>query len=73
MKPQYRFKKIVLENGKPAIHMEMMPQPPPTPEKYQRKARIRRLHQQLRDGVINTFEITEALKCVNKDYAGWRK
>lgn len=73
MKIRYRFKNIVLENGKPAIHMEMVPLPPPTPEKYQRKARIRRLHQQLRDGVINTFEITEALKKVEKDYASWKK
>ncbi len=50
-----------------------MKYPRPTPEKYQRKARLRRLRQQLRDCKITSDEYLAARLSAEKDYKEWRK
>ena len=65
-KPKYMF---VPTAAGTAIHMEMLSEPPPTPEKFQRKARMRRLKQQLRDGVITPCEFLDSGTLVREDYA----
>lgn len=59
-------------NGEIVIHQEMLPMPPPTPEKFQRKARLRRLRQRLRDvgdvGVALRRQFLEAEQRVEDDY-----
>jgi hypothetical protein len=51
------------------VNMEMLSEPAPTPEKYQRKARTRRLKQQLRDGEITPWEFLDSGVVVREDCA----
>ncbi len=60
-KPRYMFKPCEGPDGELVIYMEMIPEPPPTPEKFQRKARLRRLKQTWRD-------TDEAIAQVEADY-----
>ncbi len=43
--------------------------PYPVPEKFQRKARLRRIRQQLRDGKISLTFWAKALIAIEADYA----
>lgn len=45
----------------------------PVRPKYQRRARIRRLRQQLRDGSITSDQFHDSLKKVEEDHASWMK
>lgn len=66
-KPRYRF--VIDTSGEePFVRMEMLPEPPPTPERFQRKARFRRLGQQRRRNEITACEYLDGLAVVHADY-----
>ena len=65
-KPRYMFTPSATGNS---IHMEMLSEPPPTPQRFQRRARLRRLKQQLRDGEITPCEFLDSGTLVREDYA----
>ena len=50
------------------LRVELIPRRPPTNEKFQLKARLRRLKQQLRDAQINILEFGEAVVLIEDDY-----
>lgn len=50
------------------LRVERIPLPPPTPEKFQLKARARRLRQQVRDDKITFNEFSVSLKSAGDDY-----
>jgi hypothetical protein len=56
------------QKGTIDFKIELIPVPPPTPEKFQRKARFRRLKQQLRRCEISTREYLDSLARVRRDY-----
>lgn len=64
-RPKYMFTPGATGN---AIHMEMLSEPPPTPEKFQCKARLRRLRQQWHNGLLSTQEFVDAGHGVLVDY-----
>lgn len=68
-KPKYMFRPCAGPDGEVVIHMDLLPGPPPTPEKFQRKARTRRLKQQFRDDVITACEFLDSGTLVREDYA----
>jgi hypothetical protein len=49
--------------------VEYVPKPRPTREKFQRKARLRRIKQQYRDGQISTNDFEMASRRIEEDYA----
>jgi hypothetical protein len=51
------------------FRVELIERTPPTPEKFQRKARLRRLKQQLRKGELTIPERVAARARVEADYA----
>lgn len=51
------------------LRVEYVKLPPPTPEKFQLKARMRRLKQQLRDGQITSAEFGWSVKSATDDYS----
>jgi len=56
------------QKGTIDLRVERRPLPPPTPEKFQPKARMRRLRQQLRDGAITHSEFLDAELRVGADF-----
>lgn len=66
-KPQYVFAPRE-EGGEVVVYMMMLPEPPPTPEKFQRKARIRRLRQQWQKWELTNEELEAAIQQVEDDY-----
>ncbi len=67
-KPKYKFV-IVATEGEPYVYQEMVPEPPPTPEKFQRRARFRRVRQQFDAGKIAAREYLDAGTLIRADYA----
>ncbi len=51
------------------LRVELVPLPPPTPEKFQRKARLRRLKQQLNSYQLLVHDYVAACLRVEDDYA----
>ena len=51
------------------FRVELIPVPPPPPEKFARKPRLRRLKQQLRRGELTIPERIAARERVEADYA----
>ena len=68
-KPRYMFRPCKGPGDIVVVHMDLLSEPPPTPEKFQRRARLRRLGQQLRDGQITAQEFWDSRLCVHQDYA----
>lgn len=60
-------------NGTVDVRIQQILLNRPTPEWAQRKARLRRLRQQLRDGVITQEEHDASVEQVEKDHKKWRK
>lgn len=56
------------QKGTLDLRVEYVKLPPPTPEKFQPKARMRRLRQQLRDGAITYNEFLGAELRVGADF-----
>jgi hypothetical protein len=58
------------QKGTIDFKIELIPVPPPTPEKFQRKARIRRLKQQWQQFKLTNEELEAAIRQVEADYEG---
>jgi hypothetical protein len=66
-RPKYKFI-IVATEGEPYIYQEMVPEPPPTPEKFQRKARIRRVNQAFFQHRLTEIRWAAAREQIERDY-----
>ena len=69
-KPRYMFRPCKGPGDIVVVHMDLLSEPPPTPEKFQRKARLRRLKQALLYSIsISSDEYQDAVARVEADYA----